>query len=623
MGAVLPFLAAHLSARGEAMTSPVFSGGATTGLSMIAIGTIPALVYWAIAGRRAGWRSAAEERTEILATEAFKAASVSTHFENCWECLLVWSALGLLLFMVLAAALIGMSGVNGWLLAETEAQGRAVLRASGQTWATFKVEGSRGVIEGLAPDDVQRRAAYDSVREALDSVTGLPGILAKIENEAVAQTPMAEMTQQLADAGRREREAKQLIEDARNATKAALAAAAEARLEAEKQAAAEAEARRKAEEKALAVEAEANRRAGEQAADADARRRAEEKVLAAEADAQRKEAALAAETEAKRQLEERAQAAEERARQTAAVEPAPQVEVAAAEEIAAHQEPPTATPPAGGDGSEAPIPTEPVSRTCTSQDQALVESSSITFENQRFDITADYDNELDRLAASAQACAPRPLLVSGRADVNRDSLFNPALGLQRAKAVRDSLVARGVPATVVLTAAVPAIDDANSTDRTLNRVAKFKFLELTDISRDATKGPDERAASCESDLTEIMAHSIIHFPTASARISADSWGLIRKLASAVQTCGSVIVTVEGHTDRTGSNLLNQGLSESRASAVREALVSAGADPTRLASRGFASARPYDPGETPAAFALNRRIEFRVSGKFSAASNRGP
>ncbi len=154
-------------------------------------------------------------------------------------------------------------------------------------------------------------------------------------------------------------------------------------------------------------------------------------------------------------------------------------------------------------------------------------------------------------------------------------------------------------------------------------MAKFKFLKLTDISRDATKGPDERAASCESDLTEIMAHSIIHFPTASARISADSWGLIRKLASAVQTCGSVIVTVEGHTDRTGSNLLNQGLSESRASAVREALVSAGADPTPLASQGFASARPYDPGETPAAFALNRRIEFRVSGKFSAASNRGP
>ena len=99
--------------------------------------------------------------------------------------------------------------------------------------------------------------------------------------------------------------------------------------------------------------------------------------------------------------------------------------------------------------------------------------------------------------------------------------------------------------------------------------------------------------------------------------------MIKKLATAIQTCGSVIVTVEGHTDKLGGANYNQGLSEQRAKAVRDALAASGADQTRLAARGFASSRPHDTADTAEAFALNRRIEFKVSGKFAANATRGP
>jgi len=114
-----------------------------------------------------------------------------------------------------------------------------------------------------------------------------------------------------------------------------------------------------------------------------------------------------------------------------------------------------------------------------------------------------------------------------------------------------------------------------------------------------------------------MTQSVIHFPTSSATISDDSLTLIKKLARSIQACGSVIVTVEGHTDKTGDPIYNQNLSESRASTVRQALIDAGADITRLASRGFSSSQPYDPANNSQAFALNRRIEFKVSGKFTS------
>ena len=594
LGSVLALLAAHLSVRGESLVSPAFSGGALAGWSVLGAGVLAATAYWAFAGRRAGWRGDATERVGKMVAEAFRTASANAQVEYCKECLAVASALGLVLFLLVSWLLIGVGGLQDGLIAQAELQGKAALKTAGYTWAKFKVEGNRGVVAGLAPDDVQKRAAFDSVREALVSVTGFPGILARIENEAVARMPVAAISEQLADAMRREEEAKVAIEQARKAADAARAA--------------EKEAIRTAGEKVQAVEAETKRKLEEQA--------------------------LAADAEVKRRLEEQARAVEETARQKAAAAPA---EVAAALEVAAAETGTQAvakadtgaTPEVETDlSSPAPEPApETASGSCTPQDLAIVESSNILFDMQQFEIAANYNAELNRIAASAKACQTRPILVSGFAGSTADSLFNGALGLQRAEAVRESLIARGIPATMVMTRSAATAfafhNGAGQEVRAVDRKAEFRFLEASEISRDAKLNPEERATTCESDLAGIMERSTIYFATGSARIGEDSTGLITDLASAIVKCGSVIVTVEGHTDRTGDINYNQGLSETRANAVREALVTAGANPTRVATRGFAATRPQDPAATAAAFALNRRIEFKVSGKFTSTNTGGP
>ncbi len=75
------------------------------------------------------------------------------------------------------------------------------------------------------------------------------------------------------------------------------------------------------------------------------------------------------------------------------------------------------------------------------------------------------------------------------------------------------------------------------------------------------------------------------------------------------------VEVGGHTDAIGSEAANQRLSERRAETVRAYLIERwGIAPERLTATGYGEARPAsaDVGETGRA--LNRRVEFAVTGR---------
>jgi len=68
------------------------------------------------------------------------------------------------------------------------------------------------------------------------------------------------------------------------------------------------------------------------------------------------------------------------------------------------------------------------------------------------------------------------------------------------------------------------------------------------------------------------------------------------------------VRVEGHTDSRGSNTYNQGLSQRRAQAVRNYLVSKGISADRLSVSGKGEDNPIASNDTDAGRARNRRVE---------------
>lgn len=72
--------------------------------------------------------------------------------------------------------------------------------------------------------------------------------------------------------------------------------------------------------------------------------------------------------------------------------------------------------------------------------------------------------------------------------------------------------------------------------------------------------------------------------------------------------------VEGHTDSQGKAALNQTLSENRARAVRDYLVSHGVASDRITSQGYGSTRPVADNSSAEGRANNRRVEIVISPK---------
>lgn len=106
--------------------------------------------------------------------------------------------------------------------------------------------------------------------------------------------------------------------------------------------------------------------------------------------------------------------------------------------------------------------------------------------------------------------------------------------------------------------------------------------------------------------------SMIRFKAESSVITGDeSQVVLAKIKSILEDYPKSQVVVEGYASSDGSKGYNQKLSESRASAVKDALVSLGADGERLSSVGFGEENPIGDNNRAAGRKANRRVQFAV------------
>lgn len=71
------------------------------------------------------------------------------------------------------------------------------------------------------------------------------------------------------------------------------------------------------------------------------------------------------------------------------------------------------------------------------------------------------------------------------------------------------------------------------------------------------------------------------------------------------------ILIEGHCDERGSEEYNISLGEKRAQSVLSFLVQSGIDKERIFTISYGEEFPVDPGHNEAAWAKNRRAEFKV------------
>jgi outer membrane protein OmpA-like peptidoglycan-associated protein len=103
----------------------------------------------------------------------------------------------------------------------------------------------------------------------------------------------------------------------------------------------------------------------------------------------------------------------------------------------------------------------------------------------------------------------------------------------------------------------------------------------------------------------------ILFDTGKSELKQAAKDNIMNLSKFLQQEPDTKLLIAGHTDNTGTDEINQPLSEARAKAVSDYLMTLGIAPTRVETVGHGSTNPVGDNTTKDGRALNRRVEVAV------------
>jgi outer membrane protein OmpA-like peptidoglycan-associated protein len=171
----------------------------------------------------------------------------------------------------------------------------------------------------------------------------------------------------------------------------------------------------------------------------------------------------------------------------------------------------------------------------------------------------------------------------------------------RARAEADAAVARQE--------AEAARAETDAAQRRAREAEEQLYRSLLDLDRLMTNVTAIRET--ERGLSVVLGQGL--FAVGQSALSPRAQDEVGRIAAVLTQFGEHRISVEGHTDSTGSLELNQRLSEQRASSVRAALVAHGIDPARVSMVGHGPNLPIADNTTAAGRAQNRRVEIVILG----------
>lgn len=134
-------------------------------------------------------------------------------------------------------------------------------------------------------------------------------------------------------------------------------------------------------------------------------------------------------------------------------------------------------------------------------------------------------------------------------------------------------------------------------------------VDRLDKCPDTPAGIKVDANGCE--IEEIVLRGVT-FDTNQATLKPESVAILDGVANLLRKRPDAKVELRGHTDSVGKDAYNQKLSERRAQAVVDYLVSKGIPAANLAARGLGEERPIASNDTPEGREQNRRVTLQFT-----------
>ncbi len=153
---------------------------------------------------------------------------------------------------------------------------------------------------------------------------------------------------------------------------------------------------------------------------------------------------------------------------------------------------------------------------------------------------------------------------------------------------------------------------------------------LADAREAQAKAAERRASTLEQELSDMRAKKTdrgmvltlgdVLFDTGKATLKPGAYNTVDRVASVLKESPDRKVTIEGHTDSTGSAELNQALSERRADAVRTALLERGVNSNQIVAVGKGMEMPIASNDNAAGRQRNRRVEMIFTDRQSSVAS---
>ncbi|SNR39426.1 Outer membrane protein OmpA [Lutibacter agarilyticus] len=122
---------------------------------------------------------------------------------------------------------------------------------------------------------------------------------------------------------------------------------------------------------------------------------------------------------------------------------------------------------------------------------------------------------------------------------------------------------------------------------------------------------------CPVELSEEHAETLkelartVYFDSSRASFKSETTGRLDIASKILTEYPNSKFHIEGHTDSTGSEAFNLKLSQERADAVKDYLISKGVKAENLTAKGYGESQPIDSNKTRSGRAINRRVEIKL------------
>lgn len=123
--------------------------------------------------------------------------------------------------------------------------------------------------------------------------------------------------------------------------------------------------------------------------------------------------------------------------------------------------------------------------------------------------------------------------------------------------------------------------------------------------------PASRPAVSKKKIDDLLIDNPITFRINSAVLLPEGKTVLNSVAAILHEDPTVSFEVDGHTDNVGAEHANGVLSEQRATAIVEYLISQGIAAERLTLKGYGASRPIVESATDEGRWQNQRVEFSV------------